>query len=208
MELSSPGPGILAGNGQLYNVLITAHGLLMLFFVVMPALMGGFGNKYFFTVYYMFCMFFIDGFWGDSIDVISFILFGGVCENKHKNICTYNKTTSSVVPRLDPTFPRYLAGLIEGDGSMVIPKQINRKFGKNYPFIKICFTRKDFPLVQKLQECFGGRLIWNKTKTYLVWWIQSKEDLISMVHLVNGYFRTAKLVKLHELIDFLNSHWN
>lgn len=44
MELSSPGPGILAGNGQLYNVLITAHGLLMLFFVVMPALMGGFGN--------------------------------------------------------------------------------------------------------------------------------------------------------------------
>lgn len=44
MELSSVGPGILAGNGQLYNVLITAHGLLMLFFVVMPALMGGFGN--------------------------------------------------------------------------------------------------------------------------------------------------------------------
>lgn len=44
MELRSPGPGILAGNGQLYNVLITAHGLLMLFFVVMPALMGGFGN--------------------------------------------------------------------------------------------------------------------------------------------------------------------
>lgn len=44
LELSSPGPGILSGNGQLYNVLITAHGLLMLFFVVMPALMGGFGN--------------------------------------------------------------------------------------------------------------------------------------------------------------------
>lgn len=44
MELSTPGPGILAGNGQLYNVLITAHGLLMLFFVVMPALMGGFGK--------------------------------------------------------------------------------------------------------------------------------------------------------------------
>ena len=44
MELSNPGPGILAGNGQLYNVLIADHGILMLFFVVMPALMGGFGN--------------------------------------------------------------------------------------------------------------------------------------------------------------------
>lgn len=44
MEQRSTGPGILEGNGQLYNVLITAHGLLMLFFVVMPAQMGGFGN--------------------------------------------------------------------------------------------------------------------------------------------------------------------
>ncbi len=33
-------------NGHLWNVLITAHGILMMFFVVIPALFGGFGNYF------------------------------------------------------------------------------------------------------------------------------------------------------------------
>lgn len=44
LELAAPGDQILNGNYQLYNVLITAHGLLMLFWVVMPVVLGGFGN--------------------------------------------------------------------------------------------------------------------------------------------------------------------
>ncbi|MEC9235697.1 MAG: cbb3-type cytochrome c oxidase subunit I, partial [Pseudomonadota bacterium] len=31
-------------DGQMWNVWITAHGLIMVFFVVMPGLIGGFGN--------------------------------------------------------------------------------------------------------------------------------------------------------------------
>ncbi len=48
-ELHSPGVQFMtdaAGNpdGHLWNVIISAHGLIMVFFVVMPALIGGFGN--------------------------------------------------------------------------------------------------------------------------------------------------------------------
>jgi Cytochrome C and Quinol oxidase polypeptide I/LAGLIDADG endonuclease len=43
-ELALPGRGLLDGNGQLYNVIITGHGVIMLLFMVMPALFGGFGN--------------------------------------------------------------------------------------------------------------------------------------------------------------------
>ena len=44
MELADPGNQILGGDYQFFNVLITGHGLIMVFFMVMPALIGGFGN--------------------------------------------------------------------------------------------------------------------------------------------------------------------
>jgi cytochrome c oxidase subunit 1 len=44
LELAAPGNQILAGNHQLYNVIITAHAFIMIFFMVMPVLIGGFGN--------------------------------------------------------------------------------------------------------------------------------------------------------------------
>ena len=43
-ELMVPGDQIYGGDYHFHNVLITAHGLIMIFFFVMPALIGGFGN--------------------------------------------------------------------------------------------------------------------------------------------------------------------
>ena len=44
LQLASPGSDFLGGDHQFYNVLITAHALIMVFFMIMPALFGGFGN--------------------------------------------------------------------------------------------------------------------------------------------------------------------
>jgi cytochrome c oxidase subunit 1 len=43
LELSGPGVQYIA-DSQLYNSIITAHALIMIFFMIMPAMIGGFGN--------------------------------------------------------------------------------------------------------------------------------------------------------------------
>lgn len=50
-ELHAPGVQILTdanggANGHFYNVMVTLHGLLMMFFVIIPAMFGGFGNYF------------------------------------------------------------------------------------------------------------------------------------------------------------------
>ena len=44
IQLAVPGSDFLGGDHQLFNVLISAHGIIMVFFMIMPALFGGFGN--------------------------------------------------------------------------------------------------------------------------------------------------------------------
>jgi heme/copper-type cytochrome/quinol oxidase subunit 1 len=44
IELFKPGPQIVSGTTNYYHSIITMHGLIMIFFLIMPILIGAFDN--------------------------------------------------------------------------------------------------------------------------------------------------------------------
>lgn len=101
----------------------------------------------------------------------------------------------------------YLAGLIEGDGTIVVPKKERSDKGKlNYPCIQIVFHLRDFPLCQVIQKLLGhGTISKKKQSAAYILTINNLEGLIVVTRLINGKMRGAKYYQLLNLIDYLNN---
>lgn len=84
----------------------------------------------------------------------------------------------------------YLAGLIEGDGSIIVPKTIRNQKGKLlYPVVKITFVEKDAPLAMKIKQSLnGGTLVYPKDYIYLDLLFQYLNSKILTNYLYTGRF--------------------
>lgn len=100
----------------------------------------------------------------------------------------------------------YLAGLIEGDGSIIVPENERSESGKlRHPYFKIIFYIKDLPLARKLVDVFGcGTINEVKNSNYCVVNFYSKEGVLKIIHLINGKMRTPKIEALHRMIIMVN----
>jgi LAGLIDADG endonuclease len=107
---------------------------------------------------------------------------------------------------ISSNFCSYLAGLIEGDGSIYVPKNERSIKGKlNYPSIQIVFNLADYPLALIISRCLGhGSLARKKGVNAYVLTINNKDGIILLVNLINGYMRTPKIRSLYKLIDWIN----
>ena len=95
----------------------------------------------------------------------------------------------------------YLAGIIEGDGSIIVSNKTK--------LIRICFNKKDQPLAEYLIKLLNiGKLVTPKKGNYVLWEITKYEDQIKIINLINSYFRTPKLEAQHRLIDKINENKN
>jgi len=107
--------------------------------------------------------------------------------------------------RVSDNLGGYLAGLIEGDGSLVSPNVERGPSGKlRIAHIQIIFAIKDKPSALLLQSKFGGKVFDHPSKNLTRWMVQDIESVTKIVKLINGKFRTPKINALHKIIDFLN----
>jgi hypothetical protein len=97
----------------------------------------------------------------------------------------------------------YLAGLIEGDGSIIVPKTIRNQKGKLlYPIVKITFVEKDTPLALKIKKVIGGgTIVHPENSNYIDLLFQDIKSIQKIAVLLNGNMRTPKIKALHRLID-------
>jgi hypothetical protein len=107
-------------------------------------------------------------------------------------------------------FAAYLAGIIEGDGTIVVPKTLRSPKGKlNYPAIQIVFHLKDLPLALLIQKELGfGSLYRKKGLNAYILTINNFDGLVLTINLINGNMRTPKIYSLYNLIDFYQDKIN
>jgi len=124
-----------------------------------------------------------------------------------RNLLFNNNTTNE---EFDNRFSSYLAGLIEGDGTIIVPKtERSPKGDLYYPSIQILFDSRDFPLALILQSKLNhGSISKRKGSNAYVLTINKLEGILLIANVINGYMRTPKIYALHRLIDWLNSRFD
>ena len=100
----------------------------------------------------------------------------------------------------------YLAGLIEGDGTLAVHDK--KSTAKKYsPMIIVVFKKADLPLAEFLQSItYCGRVLIKADRGYVLWQIQDIISVYTIVTLINGHMRTPKIEALKRTIFWLNEY--
>nr|QJT69013.1 LAGLIDADG endonuclease [Fusarium asiaticum]QJT69241.1 LAGLIDADG endonuclease [Fusarium asiaticum]QJT69300.1 LAGLIDADG endonuclease [Fusarium asiaticum] len=136
--------------------------------------------------------------------LVSSCLLGLIYINQ--SVYTYKSLRKFSSNSQDRQLYYYLAGLIEGDGHLYVPKHLKTESGKTTTAsIEVVFALKDLSSAEYLKGIIGGNVYKRLDKNAVRWMIQDKATVTFIVNAINGKLRTPKIHYLHSLIDFLNS---
>jgi len=176
-------------------------------------MVGGFGNEYIFSFLPYF-----------TVRLSAFFLFNqnkkamteltansdNLSDTKLLNLPSTIKINSLSDRINDPVAARelgpYLAGLIEGDGTFAVHNTSST--AKRYsPIIIIVFKKSDYPFAKFLRDLTNCGTVYSKpNRGYVLWQIQDRVSVFTIVSLINGYMRTPKIEALHRTIAWFNNY--
>ena len=100
-------------------------------------------------------------------------------------------------------FASYLSGLIEGDGTIIVP---SKNITSYRPYFEIVFHIDDLILAQTIQSMIGGNI--RLKQNYCVLIIKKKSQVFLIINLLNGKMITPKIEALHRMIRWYNLNYN
>ena len=132
-------------------------------------------------------------------------------KNKYNNLLFtqknfYSNSTNKL--NKDEEFSHYLAGYVEGDGSLITPSTLKSPSGTNKVCsIQLIFHICDLEFVKVLQKRIGhGNIYFAKDTETVRLMIQNLQGVLTVIHMINGKMRTPKINALYTMIDWLNTH--
>lgn len=128
--------------------------------------------------------------------------------NTMKRYFSVEKSNVESESELRSKFGPYLAGLIEADGSIAVHDK-NSSSKRYIPKILVVFSLADKPLAERLAYITQAGTVYDKKNAgCVIWHIQTKEDGIKIINLINGNMRTPKIEALHRAINWFNEFNN
>ncbi len=106
--------------------------------------------------------------------------------------------TTRTTTNSDPQFSQWLAGLIDGDGSLQVSKQ-------GYTSCEITMGIADESCLRYIQNKLGGSIKVRSGVKALRWRMHNKAGMINLIHAINGHIRhTNRVLQLHKVCQQLN----
>lgn len=101
-------------------------------------------------------------------------------------------------------FGSYFTGLFEAVGSISIPLG-----NKKYPHIGLYFKNNNKALVEAIKDRIGhGSIYERKNRDLLSYEIFNKEGILKFIEITRGYYRTPKINRYNDMIEYLNTYKN
>lgn len=214
LELSGPDAQFLHGNNQVFNVLVTGHAIAMIFLFVMPVLIGAFGEKILnknlrlnilkdiindYQWFKHLC-------WvNQQLAYYNKFTISNIKQNIDNKNLSINKESEKININNIEYLGSYLAGLIEGNGSITVSDITSKN--RYSPKIDIVFIEKDYQLALYLSNLLNiGKINKRPNNKDYIWNINKIEDTYKLLKLTNGYYRTPKYEAVVRAINWINNY--